>query len=87
MARLTIKKVLLFVWSDWQGIFYYELIPYVQTINSDLHCQQLDSLKQAIVQKWLALANTRGFVISSGSQLGVSRASKKYASIELCPIF
>ena len=26
------------VW-DWQGIIYYELLPYGQTLNSDLYCQ------------------------------------------------
>ena len=28
---------------DWQGIIYYELLPYGQTLNSDLYCQQLDN--------------------------------------------
>ncbi|GFV88625.1 mariner Mos1 transposase [Trichonephila clavipes] len=33
-----------------------------QTLNSDLYCQQLDSLKQATDQKRPELANKRGFV-------------------------
>lgn len=28
----------------------YELLPYGQTLNSDIYCLQLDSLKQAIDQ-------------------------------------
>ena len=40
---LTVRKVLLCVWWDWQGI-YYELLPCGQTLNSDLYCQQLDRL-------------------------------------------
>jgi len=59
---LTIRKVLLCVWWDWQGIIYYELLPYGQTLNSDLYCQQLDRLKEAIAQKRPALANRRGIV-------------------------
>jgi len=44
-------KVLLCVWWDWQGIIHYELLPYAQTLNSDLNCQQLDRLKAALMQK------------------------------------
>lgn len=60
--RLTSRKVLLCVWWDWQGIIYYELLPYGQTINTVLYCQQLDRLKEAIAQKRPALANTKKIV-------------------------
>ncbi|KAL6420427.1 hypothetical protein ACFW04_014434 [Cataglyphis niger] len=43
-------------------IIYYELLPYGQTLNSDLYCQQLDRLKIAIDQKRPELANRRGVV-------------------------
>ena len=59
---LTARKVLLCVWWDWQGIIHHELLPYGQTLNSDLYCQQLDRLKEAIDQKRPALANRRGIV-------------------------
>ncbi|KAL9925456.1 histone-lysine N-methyltransferase SETMAR-like [Glossina fuscipes fuscipes] len=61
-APQTAKKVLLCIWWDWKGIIYYELLPYGQTINSDLYCQQLDRLKIAIDQKRPELANRRGVV-------------------------
>ncbi|KAL9873347.1 histone-lysine N-methyltransferase SETMAR-like isoform 1-T2 [Glossina fuscipes fuscipes] len=48
---LTARKVLLCIWWDWKGIIYYELLPYGQTLNSDLYYQQLDRLKIAIDQK------------------------------------
>ncbi|GFW60795.1 histone-lysine N-methyltransferase SETMAR [Trichonephila clavipes] len=48
----TSRKVLLCIWRDWKGSIYYELLPYGQTLNSDLYCQQLDRLKLAINQKW-----------------------------------
>ncbi|GFU35241.1 histone-lysine N-methyltransferase SETMAR [Trichonephila clavipes] len=35
---------------------------HVQTINSDLYCQQLDRLKPVVDQKWSELANRRGVV-------------------------
>ena len=41
---------------------YYELLPYGQTLKSDLYCQQWDRLKEAIAQKRPALANRRGIV-------------------------
>ncbi|QQP53934.1 Putative DD34D transposase, partial [Caligus rogercresseyi] len=59
---LTVRKVLLCVWWDWQGIIYYELLPYRQTPNSNLYCQQLDCLNKAIAQKRPALVNRRGIV-------------------------
>ena len=59
---LTVRKILLCVWWDWQGIIYYELLSYGQILNSDLYCQQLDRLKEAIAQKRPALANRRGIV-------------------------
>ncbi|GFT21311.1 histone-lysine N-methyltransferase SETMAR [Trichonephila clavipes] len=59
---LTAGKVLRYIWGDWKGITYYELLPYGQTLNSDLYCQQLDHLKLAIDQKRLELANRRGVV-------------------------
>lgn len=39
---LTARKVLLCVWWDWKGIIYYELLPYGQTLNSNIYCQQPD---------------------------------------------
>ncbi|GFW97668.1 mariner transposase [Trichonephila clavipes] len=59
---LTARKVLLCIWRDWKGISYYELLPYGQTLNSDLYCQQMDRFKPAIDQKWPELANRRGVV-------------------------
>ncbi|GFS84108.1 mariner transposase [Trichonephila clavipes] len=47
---LTARKVRLCVWEDWKIIIHYELRPHGQTLNSDLHCQQLDRLKPVIDQ-------------------------------------
>ncbi|XP_014471358.1 PREDICTED: histone-lysine N-methyltransferase SETMAR-like [Dinoponera quadriceps] len=60
--RLMAKKVLLYVWWDWKGIIHYELLPSGQTLNSDLYCQQLTRLKQAIDQKRPELANRKSVV-------------------------
>ncbi|GFW50210.1 mariner transposase [Trichonephila clavipes] len=45
---LTSRKFLLYIWFDWKAIIYYELLPYGQTLNSDICCQELDRLKLAI---------------------------------------
>ncbi|GFV51314.1 histone-lysine N-methyltransferase SETMAR [Trichonephila clavipes] len=37
-----------------------KLLPYGQTLNSDIYCQQLDRLKLATDQKQAELANRRG---------------------------
>jgi len=48
---LTRKKVMLRVWWDWKGIVHYELLSFNQTINSELYCEQLQKLQQAIERK------------------------------------
>ena len=63
-TELTISKLFLCIWWDWQGITYYELTPYVQTLNSNLCCQQLDRLKAVIVQKRPVLTNRRCVVFN-----------------------
>ncbi|GFU44786.1 histone-lysine N-methyltransferase SETMAR [Trichonephila clavipes] len=60
--ELTARKVLLCIWWDWKGIIYNELLAYGQTLNSDLQCEQLDSLKLAIDQKRPELTNKRDVV-------------------------
>ena len=37
-AGLHPKKVMLCIWWDWKGVFYYELLPENQTINSNKYC-------------------------------------------------
>ncbi|GFT61776.1 histone-lysine N-methyltransferase SETMAR [Trichonephila clavipes] len=59
---LTARKVLLCIFWYWKIITYYELLPYVQTLNSDIYCQQLDHLKLVFYHKWPKLANKRGVV-------------------------
>ncbi|GFU31336.1 mariner transposase [Trichonephila clavipes] len=60
--EFTAKKVLLCIWGDWRGIICYELLPYSQTLNLDMYCQQLNRLKLAIDQKRPELADRRGVV-------------------------
>ena len=57
---LTTKKVILCVWWDWKGIVQYELLSPDQTINSELYCEQLERLQQAIERKRPELINRRG---------------------------
>ena len=48
------------VWWDWKGIVHYELLSSNQTINSELYCEQLQRLQQAIERP--ELINRRGVV-------------------------
>ncbi|GFU77464.1 mariner Mos1 transposase [Trichonephila clavipes] len=59
---LMARNFLLCIWWNWKGIIYYELLPYGQTLNSDIYCQQLDRLKLVIDQKRPELVNRRGVV-------------------------
>ncbi|GFV70722.1 mariner Mos1 transposase [Trichonephila clavipes] len=55
--ELTARKIVLCIYWDWKGIIYYELLPYGQTLNSNLYCQQLERLKLVIDQKRPEYAN------------------------------
>jgi len=54
------KKVML--WWDWKRIIHYELLLSNQTINSELYCEQLQRLQQAIERKRPELINRRDVV-------------------------
>jgi len=49
------------VWGDWKEIVHHELLSSNQTINSELYCEQLQRLQQAIERKRPELIN-RGVV-------------------------
>jgi len=53
---------MLSVWWDYKSVVYFELLPRNQTINSDVHCQQLMKLDETIKEKWPELANRKGIV-------------------------
>lgn len=59
---LTKNKVMLSVWWDYKGIVYYELLNNGQTINSELYCQQLTRLNEALKEKRPKLVNRKGVV-------------------------
>ena len=56
---------MLYIWWDWKGVLYYELLLENQTINSNQYCSQLDQLKAALYKKHPELVN-RKCVIPSG---------------------
>ena len=58
-ADLHPKKVMLCVWWDWEGVFYYELLLGNKTIHSNKYCSQLDQLKVALYEKHLELVNRK----------------------------
>ena len=58
-AGLHPKKVMLFIWWDWKGVLYYELLLENQMINSNKYCSQLDQLKAALYRKRQKLANRK----------------------------
>lgn len=60
---LTTRKVLLCIWWDYKEIIHYELPPSSQTLNSEIYCQQLTHLQEAIDQKRPELANRKGVVL------------------------
>lgn len=61
-AEIHQKKVMLSVWWDFKGIIYFELLEKNKTINSQVYCQQLTKLNEALQQKRPDLVNRKGVV-------------------------
>ncbi|KAK2580003.1 hypothetical protein KPH14_010768 [Odynerus spinipes] len=61
-AELHQKKIMLSIWWDYKGVVYFELLPSNRTINSNVCCQQLMKLEDAIKEKRPELANRKGIV-------------------------
>jgi len=59
------------LWWEWKGIVHYELLPSGQTIDSNLYCQQLEKLCQAIERKWSELINRKGIVFYHDNALHI----------------
>ena len=50
------------IWWYWKGVFYYELLPENQPINSNKSCSQLDQLKAAFDKKHPELVNRKRII-------------------------
>lgn len=61
--RLNWEKFMLYIWWDWKGVVYYDLLP-EQTKNTrldaDKYCAQLDKLEKAIAEKRPELSGADG---------------------------
>uniref|UniRef100_D3TLF6 Mariner transposase n=1 Tax=Glossina morsitans morsitans TaxID=37546 RepID=D3TLF6_GLOMM len=56
---VMLRKILLCVWWDWQGILHHEILPPGSTIDPDLYCQQLERLYLAIQKKRPELVSSK----------------------------
>jgi histone-lysine N-methyltransferase SETMAR len=51
------KKVLLYVWWNYESIIYYELVPDGRTINVEVYSQRLEKMYTILLEKYPALMN------------------------------
>jgi histone-lysine N-methyltransferase SETMAR len=51
------KRVLLYVWWNYEGLIYYELVPDGRTINVEVYSQQLEKIYMVLLKKYPALVN------------------------------
>ncbi|XP_018400177.1 PREDICTED: histone-lysine N-methyltransferase SETMAR-like, partial [Cyphomyrmex costatus] len=61
-AGLHPKKILLFIWWDYRGVLFYELLPQGKTIDSKVYYTQLTKLNQALRPKRPELVNRKGVI-------------------------
>ena len=56
-----------FVWWDYEGVVYLELLPRNQTIDLNVYCCQLSKLNEEIKKKRPELANRKGVIFHHGN--------------------
>ena len=61
-AELHQEKIMPSIWWDYKDVVYFEPFPNNRTINSDVYCQQLVKLEEAIKERRAELANRKGIV-------------------------
>ena len=61
-ADIHQKKVMLSVWWDFKGIFYFELLPRNKTNYSNVYCHQLMKLDNEIKRKRPELVTRKGII-------------------------
>lgn len=54
-----LKKVLISVWWNYEGIIHFELIPDGHPITSEVYCQQLDRVHEIMQQRYPQLINRK----------------------------
>ena len=66
-AGLHPKKVILYIWWDWMGVLYYELILENEKINSNKYSSQLGQLKAALDEKRPESVNRKYIIFHQGN--------------------
>ena len=66
-SKSDIHHKMFSVWWDFKGIVYFELLPDNTTINSEVYCNQLDKLSDALKEKRPELVNRKGVVFYNSS--------------------
>ncbi|GFX67532.1 histone-lysine N-methyltransferase SETMAR [Trichonephila clavipes] len=59
---LHTKKALLCVWWGIRGIVHFEVLKPGETVNAELYCEQLDRLKQSLIERYPAVINRKGVI-------------------------
>lgn len=57
-----LKKAMICVWWNFQGVLYFEVLPHGRSINAELYCQQLERVYEKLKEKYPALIN-RGLAL------------------------
>jgi histone-lysine N-methyltransferase SETMAR len=58
-----VKKIMLCVWWDMNGVIYFEFLDINQTITADIYSQQLQRLHEVLLEKRLNLVNQKDVIL------------------------
>lgn len=78
-STLTDKKALLCVWWDARGPIHWEMLPYGQTIDSDIYQSQLQRLAEKLKKVRPSLVNRKGVILQQdNARPHVSKSTKEF---------
>ena len=85
-----LRKALLCVWWNFEGVIHFELVSNDRTINSELYCAQLDRMYAEVGKKFSALINRKHVLLQQdNAKPHTARQTKKKVkeldAIELLP--
>ena len=75
---------MLSVWWDFKGIFYFELLPRNQSINSNVYCCQLMKLDKEMKEKRPELATCKDVILHQDNARPYTSLVTRKKLLELC---
>jgi histone-lysine N-methyltransferase SETMAR len=79
------KKAVLCVWSNFEGVIHFQLVPNSRAIDAELYFVQLDRMYAEFSRKYPALVNSRRVLLQQGNARKTKGKLQELDATELLP--